>query len=89
MFGLGIPPQQYEELKKELNGEGTINDIYRERVRRLACDFPIGENYFAWQAFSRKYDTDKRIAVPEYLKAENELLKKLHALAQIKKKQKP
>lgn len=71
MFGLGIPPQQYEELKKELNGEGTIIDIYRERVRRLACDFPIGENYFAWQAFARKYDTDKRIAVPEYLKAEN------------------
>jgi len=76
MFGLGIPPQQYEELKKELTGGGTIIDVYRERVRRLACDFPIGENYFAWQAFARKYDTEKRIAVPEYLKQENyELLK--------------
>ena len=71
MFGLGIPPQQYEELKKELSGEGTIIDVYRERVRRLACDFPIGENYFAWQAFARKYDTEMRVAVPNILKKEN------------------
>lgn len=71
MFGLGIPPQQYEELKKDMNGDKTIIDIYRERVKRLACDYPIGENYFAWQAFARKYDTEKRVAVPEYLKEEN------------------
>lgn len=71
MFGLGIPPQQYDELKTDLNGSRTVIDIYRERVRRLACDFPISENYFAWQAFARKYDTEKRQAVPEYLKKEN------------------
>jgi S-adenosylmethionine-diacylglycerol 3-amino-3-carboxypropyl transferase len=71
MFGLGIPPQQYEELKKDLSGDKTIIDLYRERVRRLACAFPIGENYFAWQAFARKYDTEHRHAVPEYLKKEN------------------
>ena len=71
MFGLGIPPQQYDELKKETNGGKTIIDVYRERVRRLACDFPIDENYFAWQAFARKYDTENRKAVPEYLKEEN------------------
>ena len=70
MFGLGIPPQQYDELKKDV-GSGTVIDIYRERTRRLACDYPIEENYFAWQAFARKYDTDKREAVPEYLKEEN------------------
>jgi S-adenosylmethionine-diacylglycerol 3-amino-3-carboxypropyl transferase len=70
MFGLGIPPQQYAELKRDLNG-GSIIDVYRERTRRLAVDFPIGENYFAWQAFARRYDTKKRVAVPEYLKAEN------------------
>ena len=51
-------------------------DIYRERAKRLACDYPIQENYFAWQAFARKYDTEKRNAVPEYLKKENyEVLK--------------
>lgn len=71
LFGLGIPPQQYNELTNELSQGGTVIDIYRERVRRLACDFPINENYFAWQAFARKYDTEKRKAVPEYLKEEN------------------
>ncbi len=71
MFGLGIPPQQYEELKKDLTREKTIIDIYRERVKRLACDYPIKENYFAWQAFARKYDTENRVAIPEYLKSEN------------------
>jgi S-adenosylmethionine-diacylglycerol 3-amino-3-carboxypropyl transferase len=71
MFGLGIPPQQYEELKKDLSDGETIVDIYRDRVRRLACNFPIGENYFAWQAFARKYDTEMRRAVPEYLKEYN------------------
>lgn len=71
MFGLGIPPQQYDELKKDLADGGSVIDIYRERAKRLACDYPIKENYFAWQAFGRKYDTEKRSAVPEYLKEEN------------------
>lgn len=71
MFGLGIPPQQYDELKRDLENGRTVIDVYRERVRRLACDFPINENYFAWQAFDRRYDTESRFAVPEYLKAEN------------------
>jgi S-adenosylmethionine-diacylglycerol 3-amino-3-carboxypropyl transferase len=71
MFGLGIPPQQYAELKADLTDGKTVIDIYRERVRRLACDFPIDENYFAWQAFARKYDTENRKALPEYLKEGN------------------
>lgn len=71
LFGLGIPPQQYDELKRDLKGDRTVIDIYRDRVRRLACDFPIDENYFAWQAFARKYDTENRRAIPEYLKEEN------------------
>lgn len=71
MFGMGIPPQQYAELKKDLAAGKTVIDIYRERAHRLACDYPIQENYFAWQAFGRKYDTENRRAVPEYLKREN------------------
>jgi S-adenosylmethionine-diacylglycerol 3-amino-3-carboxypropyl transferase len=71
MFGLGIPPQQYEELKKDLGEGSSVIDIYRERAKRLAVDYPINENYFAWQAFSRKYDTENREALPEYLKADN------------------
>lgn len=71
MFGLGIPPQQYDELKKDVGVGRTIIDIYRERAKRLACDYPIEENYFAWQAFARKYDTVSRKAIPEYLKEES------------------
>jgi S-adenosylmethionine:diacylglycerol 3-amino-3-carboxypropyl transferase len=71
LFGLGIPPQQFDELTRELESGKTIIDVYRERVRRLACNYPINENYFAWQAFARKYDTENRAAIPEYLKAEN------------------
>jgi S-adenosylmethionine-diacylglycerol 3-amino-3-carboxypropyl transferase len=71
MFGLGIPPQQYDELKKDLADGGSIIDVYKERTKRLAVGFPIADNYFAWQAFARKYDTESRQAVPEYLKAEN------------------
>ena len=71
LFGLGIPPQQYEELRKDFGESGTIIDVYRERTKRLAVDFPIEENYFAWQAFARKYDSEKRVALPDYLKEEN------------------
>ncbi len=76
LFGLGIPPQQYEEIKKDFDGNGNILDVYRERAKRLAVEYPIYENYFAWQAFARKYDTVNRRAIPEYLKEENyEILK--------------
>ncbi len=65
-YGLGIPPQQFRELKKEANG--CLNSIYKERVKRLACQFPIEENYFAWQAFCRQYDCENQAALPDYLK---------------------
>ena len=42
--------------------------MLRERVERLACDFPIHDNYFAWQAFGRGYDIANREAVPAYLR---------------------
>ena len=71
MFGLGIPPQQFDELKNDSDDGANIIDIYKNRVKKLAVEFPIYENYFAWQAFGRKYDTENRQAVPEYLKAEN------------------
>ncbi len=71
LFGLGIPPQQYDELKKDLAEKKSVIDIYRERAKKLAVEYPIDENYFAWQGFGRKYDTDRCRALPEYLKAEN------------------
>ena len=69
-YGLGIPPAQYDELVAS-SSDGNPVTTLRERVERLACDFPIAENYFAWQAFGRGYDVEGRNAVPGYLRAEN------------------
>lgn len=63
LYALGIPPAQYDELV----ASGDPIAVLRERVERLACDFPIHENYFAWQAFGRGYDLEHRAAVPAYL----------------------
>ncbi len=66
LYALGIPPAQYDELV----AAGDPAAVLRERVERLACDFPIQENYFAWQAFGRGYDVEHREAVPDYLRRE-------------------
>lgn len=65
-YSLGIPAAQFDHMRREARGD--IVGVYRERVRRLACDFPIADNHFAWQAFGRRYNTVGG-AVPEYLKA--------------------
>ncbi|HXF43114.1 MAG TPA: BtaA family protein [Pyrinomonadaceae bacterium] len=74
LFGLGIPPQQFQELLAE--NETNLIETYRERVRRLACDFPISTNYFAWQAFGLRYNTESQAALPSYLREENFVLLK-------------
>jgi S-adenosylmethionine-diacylglycerol 3-amino-3-carboxypropyl transferase len=69
LYALGIPPAQYDALMA--SGNGGAMAVLRERVERLACDFPLKDNYFAWQAFGRSYDLDKREAVPAYLRQDN------------------
>lgn len=66
LFGLGIPPAQYEALAGSPGGDDMAG-LLRSRLERLACDFDIHENYFAWQAFGRGYDREDRKAVPRYL----------------------
>jgi S-adenosylmethionine-diacylglycerol 3-amino-3-carboxypropyl transferase len=68
LYGLGIPPAQYAAL-----GEGAPNmaAVLRERVEKLACDFSIAENYFAWQAFGRSYSDGGSGPVPPYLEREH------------------
>src|ERR1700761_1716816 len=66
LYALGIPPAQYDELVASSNGDAI--SVLRQRIEKLACDFPVGDNYFAWQAFSRGYDTEAREAVPPYLR---------------------
>ena len=66
LYALGIPPAQYDELVAASNGDPA--SVLRRRVEKLACDFPISGNYFAWQAFARGYDVKNRKAVPAYLR---------------------
>ncbi|MCO5155432.1 MAG: DUF3419 family protein [Aquamicrobium sp.] len=65
LFGLGIPPQQYEALAG--HGSGGMAGLLRQRLERLACDFPFSENYFAWQAFGRTYGDRHDAPLPPYL----------------------
>jgi len=72
VYSLGIPPSQHAAMLEEQAGDGAkLFDMYRERVKRLACGFPLDDNYFAWQAFGRRYDHEGRKALPDYLKREN------------------
>lgn len=66
LYGLGIPPAQYDALASEANN--NMAGLIRDRLERLACGFDIKDNYFAWQAFGRGYDREHRQAVPPYLK---------------------
>jgi S-adenosylmethionine-diacylglycerol 3-amino-3-carboxypropyl transferase len=65
LFGLGIPPAQYKALAAD-SEEGIVGAL-RSRVERLACDYPVADNYFAWQAFGGRYDARAGGSLPPYL----------------------
>ncbi|MEM1045565.1 MAG: DUF3419 family protein [Pseudomonadota bacterium] len=67
LYGLGIPPAQYEALAGA-SPDGQMATVLRERLERLACDFPMTDNYFAWQAFNRGYPKGESGPLPPYLK---------------------
>jgi S-adenosylmethionine-diacylglycerol 3-amino-3-carboxypropyl transferase len=67
LFGLGIPPAQYEALAR--SGGGDMAAVLRRRLEKLACDFPVAENYFAWQAFARRYAPGDAGPLPLYLQS--------------------
>lgn len=67
LYGLGIPPSQFDALR----GSEHMADVLKHRLKRLACEFPIEENYFAWQAFGRGYDKVYKKAIPRYLSEDN------------------
>jgi S-adenosylmethionine-diacylglycerol 3-amino-3-carboxypropyl transferase len=46
--------------------EGMVK-VLRGRLEKLACDFDIRNNYFAWQAFGRGYGEGPQAPVPPYL----------------------
>jgi S-adenosylmethionine-diacylglycerol 3-amino-3-carboxypropyl transferase len=46
-----------------------MSAVLRQRVEKLACAFPMRENYFARQAFGRGYSASEGGALPPYLDA--------------------
>ncbi len=66
LFGLGIPPAQYQAL---LGDAPDMASVLRARLEKLSCDFAVSDNYFAWQAFGRGYGKHAHAPLPPYLQA--------------------
>jgi S-adenosylmethionine-diacylglycerol 3-amino-3-carboxypropyl transferase len=69
LFGLGIPPAQYEALAGD--SPDGIRAVLKERLEKLACDFDVKDNYFAQQAFGRRYERGEGASLPPYLEPSN------------------
>lgn len=69
LYGLGIPPAQYEALATA--GGGNMASVLKQRLERLSCAFPLSENYFAWQAYGRSYAGSPDASLPPYLDRRN------------------
>jgi len=61
LFGLGIPPAQYQAL---LGDAPDMASVLRARLEKLSCDFAVSDNYFAWQAFGRGYGKHEQAPLP-------------------------
>jgi len=48
-----------------------IRAVLKERLEKLACDFDVKDNYFAQQAFGRRYGRSAGASLPPYLQPEN------------------
>ncbi|GAA0737304.1 DUF3419 family protein [Sphingomonas japonica] len=70
LFGLGIPPAQYEALAGA-DPEGSMAAVLKARLEKLACHFALSDNYFAWQAFGRGYGEGPAAPLPPYLRREH------------------
>jgi S-adenosylmethionine-diacylglycerol 3-amino-3-carboxypropyl transferase len=65
LFGLGIPPAQYEALA----GDAEMADVLKQRLEKLICGFPMDENYFTHQALGRAYAPGDAGPLPLYLQS--------------------
>jgi len=77
LYGLGIPPAQFESLAA--SGGGDMAGVLRDRLERLACGFELRDNYFAWQAFGRRYPEPSEGVMPPYLDPGNYAVLRQHA----------
>jgi S-adenosylmethionine-diacylglycerol 3-amino-3-carboxypropyl transferase len=77
LFGLGIPPVQYDALSS--GGARPMARVLKERAERLATGFDLKDNYFAWQAFGRRYAPQGSGPCPPYLEKANYMAVKTRA----------
>ena len=70
LFGLGIPPAQYDELAAA-DDSRRMSNVLKARLEKLACHFALKDNYFAWQAFARRYPEPGEAALPLYLQEDH------------------
>lgn len=68
LFGLGIPPSQFDALKGDAP---HMAEVLKARLARLAHGFDLKDNYFAWQAFGRGYKAGGDGPLPPYLERAN------------------
>lgn len=69
LYGLGIPPAQYKALAAD--SDDGIKAVLHHRLERLACGFDLKDNYFARQAFGRRYGSGPDASLPPYLERRN------------------
>ncbi len=77
LFGLGIPPVQYDALSG--GGARPMAEVLKERAERLATGYDLKDNYFAWQAFGRRYPALGEGPCPPYLDKANFMAVKARA----------
>lgn len=65
LFGLGIPPRQFDVLTEDCPDEP--HKVLAERTKQLLTAFPLDQNYFAHQALTQRYGR----SLPPYLETEN------------------
>jgi S-adenosylmethionine-diacylglycerol 3-amino-3-carboxypropyl transferase len=82
LYGLGIPPAQYEALA----AGGDMASVLKTRLARLACGFALSENYFAWQAFGRGYESSSGPLPPYLQKHHFEYIRERAGRVQVKRR---
>lgn len=65
LYNLGIPPSQHASLCGER--PESMAQVLKERARKLATVDDINNNYFAYQAYGRRYDHSNPSNKPLYL----------------------
>jgi S-adenosylmethionine-diacylglycerol 3-amino-3-carboxypropyl transferase len=65
LYNLGIPPSQHASLCEDR--PESMAQVLKERARKLATVDDINNNYFAYQAYSRRYDHSNPSNKPLYL----------------------